>query len=90
MSVADASGKRESGLLDGNGFYEGRAAECLRANQDLSASDVGMTSHYCSAYWWTEFISEVFEDIAEPFLNGTVNTTDQVGRYVPWEETNFS
>ena len=81
LLVADASGKRESGILDGNAFYEGRAPECLRANQDISASDVEMTSHYCSAYWWTGFISDVFANVMDSLFDVTVNITDKVYSY---------
>ena len=54
--MADATGKVESGILDGNGFYEGRAPQCLRANERLSDDDVVMTPHYCSAYWRTGYV----------------------------------
>ena len=81
-SVADASGKRESGLLDGNGFYEGRAPQCLRANERLSDDDVVMTPHYCSAYWMTGYVGGLYAQQIESFLNVTVNRTD-------WVKTSF-
>ena len=62
-TVADATGKPESGLLDGNGFYEGRAPLCRRANERLADEDIVMTPHWCGATYDLLVVGEVFEEI---------------------------
>ena len=59
-TVADATGKPESGLLDGNGFYEGRAPLCRRANERLADDDVVMTPHYCVTNFVQSYSGAIF------------------------------
>ena len=61
--MADATGKPESGLLDGNGFYEGRAPLCRRANERLADEDVVMTPHWCSSMYTIVRVGSVYERI---------------------------
>ena len=50
-TVADATGKFESGYIDGNAFYEGRYLQCIRANENVA--NIVMEPLYCAAYWVT-------------------------------------
>ena len=45
--MADATGKLESGALDGNTVMEGRQAQCSRATDDIT--DTPIESLYCFA-----------------------------------------
>ena len=51
VTVADATGKFESGYIDGNAFFEGRYLQCIRANEDVA--DIVIEPLYCAAYWGT-------------------------------------
>ena len=75
--VADSTGKTESGILDGNGFFEGRAPLCLRANERLSDDEIVMTPHYCRAATWFAAAGEPI-DAALDAVTSTWNDTDSV------------
>ena len=47
VSVADSTGKLESGALDGNTIMGGRQAQCSRATDDIT--DPPIESLYCFA-----------------------------------------
>ena len=49
--MADATGKFESGLIDGNAVHEGRYLQCLRVNDGIDTTKVEPL--YCSAFWNT-------------------------------------
>ena len=51
IPVADATGRLESGVLDGNALFEGRHLQCKNANNRVD--DIIVEPLYCSSFWDT-------------------------------------
>ena len=49
--MADSTGKRESGIIDGNTLFEGRYFQCLCSDDDVVTSEKLFEPQYCVALW---------------------------------------
>lgn len=54
--MLDSRGKPESGILDGNRFYEGSYQECIRIKENESDPDA-IQGLFCTGVWYNGPVS---------------------------------